>query len=122
MVGYWRLWSIVLAKARLCRILERGGTAVLGLSCLLSTSCGKDTKAAAPAGGGVPVTVMEARAVPVNDASEYVATVRSRDSAVIMPQVEGQIVQIYVHSGDRVAAGSRLMQIDPLKQQATVTS
>jgi multidrug resistance efflux pump len=29
-----------------------------------------------------------------------VATVKSRDSAVIMPQVEGQITQILVHSGE----------------------
>ncbi len=72
--------------------------------------------------GAMPVKVLEARAVPVDDASEYVATLKSRDSAVIMPQVEGQIIQIYVHSGERVAAGSALIEIDPLKQQATVKS
>jgi RND family efflux transporter MFP subunit len=65
---------------------------------------------------------MEAKAQPVNDASEYVATLKSRDSAVIMPQVEGQITQIFVHSGDKVSAGAALMEIDPLKQQATVKS
>ena len=70
----------------------------------------------------MPVKVQEARAVPISDASDYVATLKSRDSAVLMPQVEGQIVQIYVHSGDRVAAGAALMEIDPLKQQATVKS
>lgn len=73
-------------------------------------------------GGGMPVKVLEARAVPISDASEYVATLKSRDSAVIMPQVEGQVTQIFVHSGDRVAGGSALMEIDPLKQQATVKS
>ena len=71
---------------------------------------------------GMPVKVLEARAVPVDDASEYVATLKSRDSAVLMPQVEGQVVQIFVHSGERVAAGSALIEIDPLKQQATVRS
>jgi len=70
----------------------------------------------------MPVQVMEAKAVPVNDSSEYVATVKSRDSAVIMPQVEGQVTQIFVHSGDRIDAGASLMEIDPLKQQATVKS
>jgi len=72
--------------------------------------------------GAMPVKVLEARAVPVNDASEYVATLKSRDSAVIMPQVEGQITQIFVHSGERVDAGSPMIEIDPLKQQATVKS
>jgi RND family efflux transporter MFP subunit len=70
----------------------------------------------------MPVKVIEAKAEAVNDASEYVATLKSRDSAVIMPQVEGQVTQINVHSGDRVTAGSALMEIDPLKQQATVKS
>jgi RND family efflux transporter MFP subunit len=76
----------------------------------------------AGAGGGMPVQVQEAKAVPISDATEYVATVKSRDSMVIMPQVEGQITQIFVHSGDRVAAGAPLVEIDPLKQQATVKS
>jgi RND family efflux transporter MFP subunit len=70
----------------------------------------------------MPVKVIEAKALPVNDASEYVATLKSRDSAVIMPQVDGQVTQIYVHSGDKVPAGSALMEIDPIKQQATVKS
>src|SRR5712664_1236750 len=68
----------------------------------------------------MPVKVQEARAVPIYDATEYVATLKSRDSAVIMPQVEGHIVQIYVRSGDRVGVGAPLMEIDPLKQQATL--
>jgi RND family efflux transporter MFP subunit len=90
---------------------------------LFVTGCGKDPKAAAPKGpGAMPVKVQEARAVPVSDTSDYVATLKSRDSAVIMPQVEGQIVQIYRHSGDQVSAGTPLVQIDPLKQQATVKS
>jgi RND family efflux transporter MFP subunit len=71
---------------------------------------------------GMPVKVQEAHATPVNDATEYVATLKSRDSAVIMPQVEGQVTQILVHSGQAVGAGALLMEIDPLKQQATVKS
>jgi RND family efflux transporter MFP subunit len=78
-----------------------------------------------PQAGGfpaMPVKVVEARAVPITDTIDYVATLKSRDSAVIMPQVEGQITQIFVHSGDRVEAGGALMEVDPLKQQATVKS
>jgi RND family efflux transporter MFP subunit len=70
----------------------------------------------------MPVKVQEARATAVNDATEYVATLKSRDSAVIMPQVEGQVTKIFVHSGDSVRPGAPLMEIDPLKQQATVKS
>jgi RND family efflux transporter MFP subunit len=70
----------------------------------------------------MPVKVHTAKPQKVNDTTEYVATLKSRDSAVIMPQVEGQITKIFVHSGDRVSTGTPLMQIDPAKQQATVKS
>jgi RND family efflux transporter MFP subunit len=90
----------------------------------LTLGCSSNTAQNPHAGGppAMPVQVLEAKAVPVSDSTEYVATVKSRDSAVIMPQVEGQVTQIYVHSGDRVEGGTALMEIDPLKQQATVKS
>jgi RND family efflux transporter MFP subunit len=98
----------------------------LGLIGIAATlACSRNTAPTPQGAAGppaMPVKVIEARAVPVNDASEYVATLKSRDSAVIMPQVEGIITQIYVHSGDKVGAGAGLMDIDPLKQQATVKS
>lgn len=98
---------------------------VTTLAAVITATIGCSSKAAAPQGGGfqaMPVKVLEAKPSPVNDSSEYVATLKSRDSAVIMPQVEGVLTQIFVHSGDRVAAGAALMEIDPLKQQATVKS
>ena len=70
----------------------------------------------------MPVQVLQAQTVPIADAGEYVAVLKSRDSTVVMPQVDGQITQIFAHSGDRVETGIALMEIDPLKQQATVKS
>lgn len=86
--------------------------------------CGGDAAKRAEAQGpaGVPVKIEVARSVTVNDTTEYVATLKSRASAVIMPQVEGRITRIFVRSGSRVSAGAPLMQIDPAKQQATVKS
>ena len=82
------------------------------------------TSSAGPGGGapGIPVKVQVAQASLVNETTEYVATLKSRESAVVMPEVEGQITQIYVHSGDHVPTGTPLMQIDPRKQEATVSS
>jgi RND family efflux transporter MFP subunit len=68
----------------------------------------------------MPVKVDVIQPQTVTDSSEYVSTLKSRDSANISPQVEGSITQIYVHSGDHVKAGQPLMQIDPVKQEATV--
>jgi RND family efflux transporter MFP subunit len=101
------------------------GLLVAGLAAsAITLACSTNAQNPQAAGGppGMPVKVLTAKDVPVSDASDYVATLRSRDSAVIMPQVEGQVTKIFVHSGDRVAAGSELMEIDPLKQQATVKS
>lgn len=101
----------------------RAVAAIALTATLFAVGCGKDSKAAAPQGpGAMAVKVQDAQAILINDTTDYVATLKSRDSAIIMPQVEGQIVQIYRHSGDQVAAGTPLMQIDPLKQQATVKS
>jgi RND family efflux transporter MFP subunit len=87
-------------------------------------ACSSHAAQSAQGGGppAMPVKVQEARAIPLNDATDYVATLKSRDSAVIMPQVEGQITRIFVHSGEKVGGGARLVEIDPLKQQATVKS
>src|SRR5580693_6336621 len=104
-----------LAKSPLLVALVASG---LTLGC--SGNAAQNAHASGPA--GMPVKVQEARATPVNDATEYVATLKSRDSAVIMPQVEGQVTKIFVHSGEAVEAGEPLMEIDPLKQQATVKS
>ncbi|HEX3351714.1 MAG TPA: efflux RND transporter periplasmic adaptor subunit [Terriglobales bacterium] len=88
----------------------------------ISASCGGNSaRGAAPQGSAaIPVKVEAAKLVSVQDTTDYVATLKSRDSAVIMPQVEGQITEIYVHSGARVSPGTPLMQIDPAKQQATL--
>ena len=57
---------------------------------------------------------------PVPQSSEYVATIKSRRSATLQPQVGGRLTQIRVHSGDHVKAGQSLMAIDPRHQQASV--
>jgi|SRR5208283_1189582 len=96
--------------------------ALAGVVATLACSKGEPQSAEAQGPPAMPVKVQEARATAVDDATEYVATLKSRDSAVIMPQVEGQVTKIFVHSGDAVRPGAPLMEIDPLKQQATVKS
>jgi RND family efflux transporter MFP subunit len=106
-----------LAK-RLFLILPGALVAVL----VFTIGCGKSKEAQADAPQAMPVKVQTARTQKIDDTTDYVATLKSRDSAVVMPQVEGIITQIYVHSGEHVADGAPMMQIDPAKQQATVNS
>jgi RND family efflux transporter MFP subunit len=82
-------------------------------------------KPAAPAGAGMqgmPVQTASVTLAPVPQSSEYVATIKSRRSATLLPQVSGILTQILVRSGDRVKAGQLLMEIDPRQQLATVDS
>src|SRR5467141_4312696 len=82
-------------------------------------SAAENPAAAAPA---IPVQVQIAIAVKIPETTEYLSLLKSRHSAAINPQVEGQITRILVKSGDRVEAGTPLLQIEPLKQEATVNS
>jgi RND family efflux transporter MFP subunit len=107
-----------MVERNLVRVVFLGTVAALSATVGCSGNSARNPQAAGP--GAMPVKVQEARAMPVSDSTDYVATLKSRDSAVVMPQVEGIITKIFVHSGDRVAAGAPLMEIDPLKQQATV--
>jgi RND family efflux transporter MFP subunit len=70
----------------------------------------------------VAVKLVTAKTSDIEDASEYVATLKSLHSTTIQPQIDGQITQIYVKSGDRVKEGAPLLQIDPRRQQAAVSS
>ena len=96
---------------------------VLGFALAMTACSSGSAKSEQPQGPpATPVTIEVAHEVPVRDTTDYVATLKSRDSAVINPQVEGYITRIFVHSGDHVSPGAPLMQIDPTKQEATVRS
>src|SRR6059036_2220864 len=97
-------------------------TLVLALSSFLA-GCGKSSANAPGAGpGAMPVQVRIATAAKIPETTEYLSILKSRHSAAINPQVEGQITKILVKSGDHVTEGTPLLQIDPLKQEATVNS
>ena len=93
----------------------------LGLGAI-GAGCGKKEAAASVDPPAVQVKTVVVQPVAIQDASEYLATLKSRRSAALNPQVEGQVTEIFVKSGDHVKPGTPLMQIDPLKQQATVGS
>ena len=105
---------------RLCAV-----TLAVAAGLCVMAGCGK-TSAGDPKASGapqaMPVQVKIAQAQTVPETTEYLSVLKSRHSANINPQVEGYITKIFVKSGDRVTAGTPLLQIDPLKQQAAVSS
>jgi RND family efflux transporter MFP subunit len=99
--------------------------------CTAALGCGgsepQGGQAAAGAGGGrgafpamgVKTITLAPKSIP--QTSEFVGTIKSLRSTNIQPQVDGFVRQIMVKAGDRVRAGQPLVQIDPEKQQATVS-
>lgn len=68
----------------------------------------------------MPVQVQPVALASVPNSDEYVATIKSRRSATINPQVDGNLTRILVHSGEHVKAGQLMMVVDPIKQEASV--
>jgi RND family efflux transporter MFP subunit len=105
------------------KMLPGGALVVCLAGALLTPGCQKTSAsdpAAAPPAMPVQVHIVKLQKIP--NATEYLSILKSRHSATINPQVEGQVTKIFVKSGDRVKAGEPLLQIDPLKQEATVNS
>ncbi len=98
--------------------------AAVAMLAIAAAACNRSQTPPPGAQGMPPAAVMlaVAQAKPVEDASEYVATLKSLHSTTIQPQIDGQITKIYVKSGDRVKQGAPLMLIDPRRQQAAVSS
>jgi RND family efflux transporter MFP subunit len=98
--------------------------AVLLLALALSAAACKPREAAGePAEAKpppLPVDVLVMQQVPVRDTSEFLATLVSRSSVALYPQVVGHVSRILVKPGQEVKAGTPLVEIDPSQQQAMV--
>ena len=99
--------------------------------CLILTStaaCGGGESAGASDGGGaagpamppMAVEIVTLEAKPVEQNTEFIGTVKSRRSSEIQPQVEGFITRIEARPGQRVNAGTVLMEIDSRVQQGQI--
>lgn len=90
---------------------------------VLLAACGRGTAPGAPGGRPPPgVDVVALAPKPVERATEYLGTVKSRSSTLVRPQVEGFVTRIAVRSGDRVGQGRLLMEIDDARQRALVAN
>jgi RND family efflux transporter MFP subunit len=95
------------------------------LSLLAACGRGEAPAGAAGPGGGpppMPVEVRQVTAAPVEQTSEFIATLRSRRSTTIQPQVEGFLTRIAVRSGDQVQRGALLFVVDSAPQQSALAA
>jgi RND family efflux transporter MFP subunit len=98
--------------------------AVAAAAVMVVAGCKPQSQQQAPGAGmqAMPVAVQSVTLSPVQQSTDYVATIKSRRSVILMPQVDGNLTQILVKSGDHVKAGQPLMMVDPVRQQALVDS
>src|SRR5207237_7716335 len=95
---------------------------VAGLAVLAGCNRAARAPAAAPVFPPAVVKLDTARPGPIEDATEYIAVLKSLHSTAVRPQIDGQVTAIFAKSGDHVSQGQRLVQIDPSRQQAAVSS
>lgn len=119
---------------RVCGALVARPAAVLSMALVvgLASACGGGGTPPQGAGGAggrggrgamaMPVEMVTLAEHPVDQVSEFVGAVKSRRSTTIQPQVEGFLTRIAVKSGDRVAPGTVLFEIDSTSQQAVVAN
>src|SRR5688500_2492604 len=97
---------------------------LIAATCLTAACGGSEGQAGASAPGGgmppMPVEIVTLTAKPVEQTSEFVATLKSRRSTTIQPQVEGFLTRIAVRSGQNVNQGDVLFEIDSAPEQAAL--
>lgn len=106
-------------------MFSRPARAIVASAIAMTIACGgrqaaEDGPQAGPP--ATPVRLLELEQKPIHDTSEFIASVRSLRSTTVQPDVEGIVTRIFVTSGDRVRAGTPLVQINAEKQQAVVRS
>ena len=70
----------------------------------------------------MPVEVVTLTAKPVEQSTEFVASLKSRRSTTIQPQVEGFVTRVAVKSGQNVNRADVLFEIDSAPEQAALSS
>ena len=99
--------------------------AVYSLTMVVGAGCRGEGQQAGPDGGApppMPVEIVTLSAKPVEQTTEYVASLKSRRSSTIQPEVEASLMSIAVRSGQQVSKGTLLFEIDSAPQQAALGS
>src|SRR5205085_10737355 len=89
------------ARVQAIMSLRKAAAAAAVWAALAASGCDRNQAAGPPPTmPPMPVALTTARVTPIEDATDYVATVKSLHSTTIQPQIDGQITQILVKSGD----------------------
>lgn len=96
------------------------GTAV-GLVLVLLAGCKGESQAARRQGADVPVTAQVVESAAWSDTLQALGTAKARESVTITAKVSEIIERVHFESGQQVAAGTPLVTLRGLAQQAALT-
>ncbi|MBD0387935.1 MAG: efflux RND transporter periplasmic adaptor subunit [Nostoc sp. C3-bin3] len=104
-----RRWLWVLAG-----LLLLGGGAALVWRLFTPQNSAPSTANAQPQGVRVKISTVQSGII--EESSDFIASLKSQRSVTLQPRIQGQVTQIFVKSGDRVAAEAAILQVDPTSQ------
>lgn len=93
----------------------------VGLVALAAAACA-GAEEAKPAPPAREVDVLRLGQTEVRDTGEYLGVLSSRQSVKVLPQVAGYVRRIHVRPGQRVEAGTSLLEIDARQESAALDS
>lgn len=110
-------------KGNVMHLTATSSQFLLGFLVVLAlAACGgaEPPKVAGPP--AIPVKVASVNSETIAEASKYIASLESRRSVTLQPQIDGQVSRILVRAGDTVKSGTLLIQVDPARQSASFRS
>ncbi|MEH2433569.1 MAG: efflux RND transporter periplasmic adaptor subunit [Nostoc sp.] len=104
-----RRWLWVLAA-----LLLLGGGATLVWRLLTPQNSAPSTANTQPQGVRVKISTVQSGII--EESSDFIASLKSQRSVILQPRIQGQVTQVFVKSGDPVAQGAAILQVDPTSQ------
>ncbi|MBG1245328.1 efflux RND transporter periplasmic adaptor subunit [Nostoc sp. NZL] len=98
----------------LAALLLLGGGATLVWRLLTPQNSAPSTANTQPQGVRVKISTVQSGII--EESSDFIASLKSQRSVTLQPRIQGQITQIFVKSGDPVAEGAAILQVDPTRQ------
>ncbi|MEH2320895.1 efflux RND transporter periplasmic adaptor subunit [Nostoc sp.] len=101
-------------------LLLLGGGAFLVWRLLTPQNSAPSTANAQPLGVRVKISTLQSGII--EESSDFIASLKSQRSVTLQPRIQGRVTQIFVKSGDSVAAGATILQVDPTSLAAIALS
>ena len=73
-------------------------------------------------GQGIPVTLEQVQTGTIENSDQFLGSLESQSGVALQPEVSGRVTQVFVSSGDRVTAGTPIVQISPNRTQAELNA